>query len=296
MCNKDLQLWKWAWKMLCPNLYCKATWRIQWSNPDRALSLWWFHKSIPSLVRIGHHQINEASGNLKWRRSADLGFWLKGKSLKSPLGAKILEIPYSLLEKFFKVYVSELNDFSATFKMFMFTFSLTNFWVEQMVTAGNGTIPIEVLLSSKVIITGCWSHFVQMLKIENVHRVTDKANATAHHTLEGGRVIYYPNGMTNLTICNQKKKFFEFTVRSSVVLVRWNIEHRAPLNLNKIPCKCHRRAAESRDKIFFFVSSLFNSKTEWKSPEFSFRSSHFHSLLRSYHGKLPILLASSRFD
>lgn len=62
-------------------------------------------------------------------------------------------------------------------------FFSTNFSVVQMVTAGNGIKPIEVVLSSKLTITGRRCHFVQILQIAPKHIHTDRENAIVHQSL-----------------------------------------------------------------------------------------------------------------
>lgn len=113
----------------------------------------------------------------------------------------------------------------------IFNWSLVNFSVEQMVTAGNGIIPIDVVLSSKLTMTGRRCHFAQILQIATMHKKTDNEHAIAHQSLELIEIIWH---------------FYRFAVREAVKCCTFqsndafalpNIALHAPLNLSKTPSK-----------------------------------------------------------
>lgn len=59
-----------------------------------------------------------------------------------------------------------------------------NFWLEQMVTAGNGIDSTGVILSLKLTITGRSCHCIQIFWMANKHRANDNANEIIHQSLE----------------------------------------------------------------------------------------------------------------
>lgn len=64
-----------------------------------------------------------------------------------------------------------------------FNFSLRNFICGQIVTVGNGITEIVFSISLMLNVTGLSFHFIQILWIEELHKYSDKLNATIHHNL-----------------------------------------------------------------------------------------------------------------
>lgn len=134
---------------------------------------------------------------------------------------------YSLGVNFENVSWS-INLLPSIFRIFLIpTFPRSITSVEQMVTAGNGIVSIDVALPSKVTVTGWSLQFVQMDEIEMVHNITDETNAITHHTLERETQI-------NRSLSKFKWNSSHFTFQPNDVSVPWNIEFRATLNLHKI--------------------------------------------------------------
>lgn len=80
-------------------------------------------------------------------------------------------------------FLSKPTAFNSFIKRSILTFFLLIFSVEQTVMAGNGICLINVALSLKLTITGRPCHFIQMLKIAQVHKITDNVNAINQNVL-----------------------------------------------------------------------------------------------------------------
>lgn len=63
-------------------------------------------------------------------------------------------------------------------------FSSTNFCVVQTVKAGNGISAMDVVLSSKVTVTGCSFHWLRIFTTDTVQKITDTMTVITHQVLD----------------------------------------------------------------------------------------------------------------
>lgn len=120
---------------------------------------------------------------LNFKKSAILGGggwfgWGKLENIEKKITA------YSTEEKFVKAdFCVRIVSSMAAFIFTKSTVPLRNFLVEQTVTAGNGTLLIDVDLSSNVTITGFTLHLPQMFIMTMAHKTVDTLTVDSQQIL-----------------------------------------------------------------------------------------------------------------